>query len=386
MIKLKWNILTWKEVVVLTGESYELLTSIIKMMLEWEQDYRYLPYNFKVVVNSLNSYLIHHTNILPVKNIRGFIGLLKRVSICDLGFELDDDILNSTFIDESGHINANIRHWYETSIERDDVDQLLVREFLLECRNEYKNTGNSEIFKMYSKVRAFVNPSNYCITNDKLMSLIGRYPGNSDIIVKILEWYEPVKLKIDKNYVCPVCGKLLDNDILKENRCTDMCMYYRDKDYLLPQIKQTDKDVKYKKLKRGIYTYTLLPGISELRIFDRLCENFGEEKVTLYPEIDKFDIAITFDNRRVLVDVKDFASPHELVDMLIEKQMLIKMEGVAENDYVYLVIPEHRKHLYKGGNYKNIVKKKLRHLTKQVLVAYEDELFKEVEDIINESY
>ena len=370
----------------MTGESYELLTSIIKMMLEWEQDFRQMPDDLKVVVNSLNSYLIHHTKIVPAKNIRGYINLLKSVTMREFGFELDADLSNSTLIDESGHINSGLKHWYETNIERDDVDQLLVRDFLLACRDEYKNTGNIEIFKMYSEVRAFINPLNYCITHDQLMNLIGRYPDNSDIIAKTLEWYEPVKLKTDKNYVCPVCGKLLDNDILKENRCTDMCMYYRDKDELLPQIKQTENDLKYKKLKRGLYTYTLLPGVSELRIFDRLCESFGEDKVKLYPEIDKFDIAIAFDNGRVLVDVKDFASPHELVDMLIEKQTLIKMEGVAENDYVYLVIPEHRKHLYKGGNYKNIVKKKLRHLTKQVLVVYEDELFKEVEDIVNEFY
>lgn len=370
----------------MTGESYKLLTSIIKVMLEWEQDFRQMPDDLKVLVNSFNSYLIHHTNISPAKNIREFIKLLKMVTLREFGFELADDLSNFTLIDESGYINSGLRHWYETNIERDDVDQLLVRDFLLACRDEYKNTGNSEIFKMYSEVRAFINPLNYFITQDQLMNLIGRYPDNSDIISNILDWYEPVKLKKDKNYVCPVCGKLLDNDILKEHRCTDMCMYYRDKDELLPQIKQTENDLKYKKLKRGIYTYTLLPGVSELRIFDRLCGSFGEDKVTLYPEIDKFDIAIAFDNGRVLVDVKDFASPHELVDMLIEKQTLIKMEGVAENDYVYLVIPEHRKHLYKGGNYKNIVKKKLRPLTKQVLVVYEDELFKEVEDIVNESY
>lgn len=235
-------------------------------------------------------------------------------------------------------MDSAIKYWYENSTQNDDVDQNLVREFLLECRKEYKQTGNGRIAKMYSEVRKFINASNYCLSANSIMSLVGKYCNVSDSIVKIREWYENANLLSKDNYVCPVYGKLLDNDILKQFRCTDMCMYYRDKESLSP----IDSEFKYKKLKRGIYTYTLLPGVSELKIYDQLSELYGNDKVLLYPEIDKFDISVTFDTGTIYVDVKDFASPYDLVETLTKNQSFIKMESVSDEDYIYLVIPEHR--------------------------------------------
>ncbi len=380
------DILTLEGVIILTGESYDLLTSIIKMMLEWELDYRKMPDYSKTVINRLNGYLIHHTKIPPSKNIREFIIQLKNLSIHELGFEINDEYKNQRILDENGHVDSAIKYWYENSIQNDDVDQNLVREFLLECRKEYKQTGNKRIVEMYSEVRAFINASNYCVTASRIMNLVGKYSNISDNIVKIREWYESVNLLSKENYVCPVCGKLLDNDILKEFRCTDMCMYYRDKESISPKAFELDSEIKYKKLKRGIYTYTLLPGVSEQRIYEQLAERYGNDKVILYPEIDKFDISVIFDTGVIYVDVKDFASPYDLVETLIKNQSFIKMESVRDEDYIYLVIPEHRRNIYKGGNYKNVVNKRIRQLTNKVHVVYEDELYREVGDIINELF
>lgn len=371
----------------MTGESHDLLISIIKMMIEWEQDYRRMPDDSKSVINRLNGFLIHHTKIEPSKNIREFIIQLRSLSIHELGFEIDDEYKNNRILNTDGHVDSAIKYWYENSIQNDDVDQNLVKEFLLECRKEYKETGNKKIIEMYSEVRAFINASNYCLSPNLIMSLVGKYSNTSYSIAEILEWYENVNLLSEDNYLCPVCGKLLDNDILKEFRCTDMCMYYRDKESLLPKKFNVDNSgSKYKKLKRGIYTYTLLPGISELRIYNQLAGRYGYDKVLLYPEIDKFDISVIFDTGVIYIDVKDFASPHDLVETLIKNQSFIKMESVSDNDYVYLVIPEHRQNTYKGGNYRNIVKKRILQLTNKVCVVSEDELHKEVGDIVNELY
>ncbi len=368
----------------MTGETYELLISVVKMMIEWEQDYRSIPGNSKSVINGLNSYLIHHTKIAPSKNIREFIKQIKTISIYDFGFEIDDEYKFLKILNENGHVDSSIKYWYENSIQNDDVDQKLVREFLLACREEYKRTKEQRIIEMYSEVRAFISSSNYCLTADRIMNLIGKYSNISDNIMKIRDWYENTSFNRKDNYICPICGKLLDNDLLKEFRCTDMCMYYRDRDLLLPKEFTIDEAYKYKNLKRGIYTYTLLPGVSELRIYRRLSEVYGEDKVLLYPEIDKFDISLSLDAGMIFIDVKDFASPYDLVDTLIKNQSLIKMEGVSEENHVFLVIPEHRRNIYKGGNYKNIVKKRISQLTYKVKVIYENELYKEVGDIINE--
>jgi hypothetical protein len=374
-------------VAVLSGESYELLTDVIKMLMEWEQDYRNMPDNSKEVINRLNGYLVHHTKALPSRNLREFIEQLKTISVHEMGFDLEEQYGSLQILNEEGRINSELKYWYENSLQNDDVDQNLVKEFLFSCREEYKLTQDQRIMDMYSEVRAFINPSNYCITADRIMNLIGKYSNVSDSIIKVRDWYENISLKTKENYSCPVCGKILSNDIFSEYRCTDMCMYYRDKDTMQIMKFNADETLKYKKLKRGIYTYTLIPGVSELRIYKELLERFDDNvKITLYPKIDKFDISIDTGEGCIYLDVKDFASPHDLVESLIQNQSFIKMNGVNEEDFVYLVIPEHRKYLYKGGNYRNVIRKKLQDLTDRVRVVYENEIYREVGDIINELY
>jgi len=371
----------------LSGESYELLTDVIKMLMEWEQDYRNMPDNSKEVINRLNGYLVHHTKALPSKNLREFIEQLKTKSIHEMGFDLEEQYGLLKILNEEGRINSELKYWYENSLHNDDVDQNLVKEFLLSCREEYKLSQDQRIMDMYSEVRAFINPSNYCITADRIMNLIGKYSNVSDSIIKVRDWYENINLKNKENYRCPVCGKILSNVIFSEYRCTDMCMYYRDKDSMQLMKFNAEEALKYKKLKRGIYTYTLIPGVSEMRIYKELLERFVDNvKITLYPEIDKFDISIDTGEGCIYLDVKDFSSPHDLVESLIQNQSFIKMNDANKEDFIYLVIPEHRKYLYKGGNYRNIIRKKLRDLTDRVRVVYENEVYREAGDIINELY
>lgn len=373
--------------IVLSGEAYELLTDIIKMLMKWEQDYRNMPDNSMVVINRLNSYLIHNTKISPSKNLREFIEQLKTISVCEMGFDFKNQYSSLKILDEDGQLNSELKHWYEESLQNDDVDQNLVKEFLLSCRKEYKQTQDPRIMDMYSQVRAFINPSNCCITADQIMGLIAKYSNVSDSIFKIRDWYENANLKPRENFCCPVCGKILSNDIFIEYKCTDMCMYYRDKNSL-PLVNFKTKDsLKYNKLKRGIYTYTLIPGISELRIYEELLTQFVDDaKVTLYPEIDKFDISIDTGKCCIYLDVKDFASPYDLVETLIQNQAFVKMDDINEDDFVFLIIPEHRKHLYNGGDYKKIIRKRLQNHTNRVRVLYENEVYRMVGDIVNELY
>lgn len=371
----------------MSGESYELLTDVIKMLIEWEQDYRNMPVNSKEVINRLNSYLVHHTKAIPSKNIREFIIQLETLSIREMGFDLEERYGSLKILNEEGRINSELKYWYENSLQKDDVDQNLLKEFLISCREEYKLTQDQRVKDMYSEVRAFINPSNYCITPDRIMNLIGKYSNVSDSIIKVKDWYENINLMNKENYSCPVCGKILSNDIFSEYRCSDMCMYYREKDFMQPIKFNIEGNLKYKKLKKGIYTYTLIPGVSELRIYKELLERFGDNfKISLYPEIDKFDISVDTGGGYIFLDLKDYSSPYDLVETLIQNQSFIKMNDVNEEDYVFLVIPEHRKYLYKGGNYRNIIRNKLRNFTDSVHVLYENEVYRKVGDIINELY
>jgi len=274
--------------------------------------------------------------------------------------------------------------WYENALHKDDVDQDLVRQFLMGCRKEFKETENIVIAEMYSKVRHFINPSNYLIRAENIMEIISKYSDISETIMMIKEWYENVSFCETELVICPTCGKTLSNDIFEEFKCTDMCMYYRDKDSLDLKKFKLDNNRKYKKLKRGIYTYTLLPGISELRLYEILKSKYENNNVILYPEIDKFDIGISYESGQIYVDVKDFVSPYHLIDTLIENHSFMKMGNVKEDDYVFLVIPNHRRYLYEGGDYKRILKQRIGKLSSKISICYEDEFLREVGNLVNE--
>lgn len=368
----------------MTGDKHELLIKLLSVLIEWKDNMRVLPEEADTVFNRFSSYLLHNTKIEPPKNIKDIIMTLKHLSVEELGFYLNDELKGNSIITEDGNIDDEVQRWYESILLKDDVDQDLVRKFLFECRSEFQKTENPEIIAMYSEVRSFINPQNYCVTADKIMRLISKYSNVSDAILMIKEWYEPLNLKSKEVSICPICGKILSNALLEENRCTEMCMYYRDKLSVVPKEITFEERTKYKRLKRGIYTFTLLPGISELRMFDQLAARYDDANVMLYPEIDKFDISVESVDGRVLIDVKDFASPYDLVETLVKNQSFIKMEGTKLNDTVILVIPEHRKYLYHAGDYKTIVKRRISKLSSKVLVIYENELFRKVGEICNE--
>ncbi|WP_430885152.1 hypothetical protein [Fusibacter sp. JL216-2] len=368
----------------MTGDKHELLIKLLAVLIEWKGNIKVLPDEADAVFNRFSSYLLHNTKVTPPKNLRDVVLCLKYHSVESLGFYLNEDLKDNYIINENGGLDEEIERWYESTLLKDDVDQDLVRKFLFACRSEYQKTEDPKIAEMYSEVRAFINPRNYYVTTDRIMRLISKYSNVSDAILMIKDWYEPVKVKSKEMLVCPVCGKLLSNGLLNENRCTEMCMYYRDKASVVPKETLLDERLKYKSLKRGIYTFTLIPGISELRMYDQLVAKYAEHQVKLYPEIDKFDISVESNEGRVLIDVKDFASPYDLVETLVKNQSFIKMDSTDLNDTIILVIPEHRKFLYHAGDYKSIVKRKIAKASSKVLVLYENELYKKVGEIFDE--
>lgn len=361
----------------------QLLADIISFISEWEENYRNIPENHQNVINRLNNHLVHHTKIDPSKNLPEFIHQLKTIPINEMGFELTE-YNSSKIITSEGYANSDLLEWYKKRLDKDEEEQELIKNFFFSCREEYKNTKDPKIIEKYSDVRSFINKENNIIDKVKINNLLGKYPKLSNEIFK--NWYDPIKLNKDENYICPICGKLLSNAIFNEFGCTDMCMYYRDKESLKIPKFNNENNIAYKSLKKGIYRFTLIPGVSELRTYKKLSENFGyKSQITIYPEIDKFDISVEINERYLYLDVKDFVSPHELVESLIEKQAVDKIKTLKEEEVVYIVIPEHRKYLYKGGDYKKVVKDKLKEYGEnEINIIYENQVYNKVGDFINE--
>lgn len=87
------------------------------------------------------------------------------------------------------------------------------------------------------------------------------------------------------------------------------------------------------RLLRGVWRYTLLPGLAELQLASRLEAIVGIQ-VELWPQRDRFDLLVRRAGREWRVDVKDWTSPIALARALLRRS--------ADAD-MWIVVPEHRR-------------------------------------------
>lgn len=94
-----------------------------------------------------------------------------------------------------------------------------------------------------------------------------------------------------------------------------------------------DKANTYKIITPGIYRYGTLPGIAELYLTEEL-RKLGL-KVTLYPEIDEYDLLVEFTKKkRWAIDVKDWSS--------LDEERLQKVDYRRDTSATFIVFPDER--------------------------------------------
>lgn len=88
------------------------------------------------------------------------------------------------------------------------------------------------------------------------------------------------------------------------------------------------------RLRFGLWRYTLLPGLLERDLAQRL-EAIPDTAVTLWPELDAYDLDVRRGPRRWRVDVKDHASARSLARHLHSKPVATE---------THIVVPDYRRH------------------------------------------
>lgn len=96
--------------------------------------------------------------------------------------------------------------------------------------------------------------------------------------------------------------------------------------------KEVDVEGRYM-LRRGIWRYTLLPGLVELAL-ERALGALSNVHVELWPQFDQYDLLVEHSSAVYRVDVKDWSDPSLLARHLRE-------HPPAEN--VVIVLPDHRR-------------------------------------------
>lgn len=86
-------------------------------------------------------------------------------------------------------------------------------------------------------------------------------------------------------------------------------------------------------LRRGIWRYTVLPGLVELELRDRL-EQHDDIQVTLWPDLDAYDLRVETLDASYQVDVKDWTLPRYSINRLPPRS--------PDQPTMHIVVPDER--------------------------------------------
>lgn len=191
----------------------------------------------------------------------------------------------------------------------------------------------------YRKLRAFliINP---VISAYRLMEF-GLKLKDTELMKWLSRCYEEITDDLERYRICPRCGWTLE---FRNNhwQCgtEDLCGKIASRG----ELKRWETPEPMHRLRYGIYRYTMLPGLAELAAKDWLTKK--GYKVTLFPQVDRFDLAVELDTHILYLDMKDFKHPLHLANFF-NKMQPHQLEKYRD-PLVYIVIPKYRTKIYPG--------------------------------------
>ncbi|MFS0615367.1 hypothetical protein [Lederbergia ruris] len=210
-----------------------------------------------------------------------------------------------------------------------EYEQAAMKDILVYCRDQ-------SLDKEYCKIRTFLSmPKHAVIAYQDLYFFLVEI-GDEALIDKIKKCYEEIS-DLSRYRKCPHCGWTLEW-INGNWRCNKENVCHVRADFHMPE-EFPKSNMRYFRMTRGIHRYTLLPGISEHNIAERL-SNKGYS-VQMYPEIDNFDILVKCNGQTLALDVKDFYNPFYLAQYICQKRF-----EQDWNEDVWYVIPSYRLEIF----------------------------------------
>lgn len=365
-----------------------VIYNITKVLNNWEDDLSKLETKYmSEAMYEFIKEIIKKGNMDFPKNLFEFINFLTDKSLKDMNFDDEDfeiSLLNEKII-LNGRLNNKYKNWFEEMESLLEEEQRAMKEFLDACRSHKGKEDEEEYCEYYRVGRTLISKENMVMGNIEFYKLIERALPKE--LRKIAQsWRKDIDINGDEIKICPVCGKRIDFSFRVEGECSEICNYYIAKNNLEYVTKKIE-DSQYSEFTNGIYRFILLPGIGEINIYKNLLK-YEKCKVTLYPDMDEFDIEVVYNGKKVCIDVKDVTTPNDLVRVLNENGGVSKL-CKEEKRLIYLVIPEHRRNIFKnkyGVDYKKELLRILDNENIEIDVLYERELYKEIEDMVDEIF
>lgn len=155
------------------------------------------------------------------------------------------------------------------------------------------------------------------------------YAEKDIALLAIENAYEEIR---EDCFVCPKCGWTLQKEKIGMRCQSRSCS---EEKYISGELISIPGEAGMLRLKRGVMKYICVPGKLELEIYN-YCNKYKVPN-ELWPEMDKYDIGITFaDGETWAIDAKAIKEPQFL------KENIIRDGGFPAGDYkrAYYVIPD----------------------------------------------
>ncbi|QSF46190.1 restriction endonuclease-related protein [Paenibacillus tianjinensis] len=254
---------------------------------------------------------------------------------------------------------------YESPEEAHVKEVLAILQY---CRN-----NTPQLDEQYRKIRMFLIKHPVVTLSEFLPFSLSL--GEGELFKSVQNCYQNITLEASRYRKCPRCGWTLDYRN-HQWRCgiEDICGQVESREQYLQDW--NSKEPLFR-LRFGIYRYTLLPGLVEVRARDNLVQS--GYKVVMFPDVDRFDLEVEMGRYSIYFDMKDFSNPFSLAKFFNE-QTVYQLQKYSQ-DEVYVVIPEYRRQRY--PNYVFTVKRLLRTHANHIRIIDERDILrmlKEQED------
>lgn len=290
--------------------------------------------------------------------------------------ETEATTFNPVLYDEDSLFYAQVLQ--EQFLTSDKMEKFKI--FMMECRKQGANEFYTEIrkFLIQNPVIVFEFRSEANMEYNRLKNKLKDYAFANDLFDVMYEPLPQSKIELPSTiYRCPYCKGALhffDTKNGKQFRCEFLkCQYYNEQKNNLswkdPQ-KQTYLNQQLQPLqliKEALHSITI-PGISEIRIYEKLAKLSQVKNLQLFPECDIGDISFELDGKLYLIDVKDYLSALSL-SYDLNKDVSYRIPR-KKYDHQLIIIPE-----FSNIHYPRIVKRKL-HPDFSYDILHESELLK----------
>lgn len=335
---------------------------------------------FYRLLQELTKVLIEKNFLDFPKNIPELLKFLKDIPMSTY---IEDEDSNDTAIDEYLELTNELLEKISEENSEEEGQKLMYKllKFIRESELELKDKEN-----IYRDIRKFIIENYYISVRDFELEVKNKF--DSDIFKSLKTMYENADDINGEYLICPICGRELNLDDNKEGRCSSVCNYYMNK-YKVKTKKKVFTN-RILKLNEGIYRFNLMSSIGEFKIYKKCLKRFKGKEITLYPNVDEYDIRLRDYKNDIIInlDIKDARTPERLVKILMTDTKLEKLIDKDNKEFNYIVIPEHREHIYKttnnNGRYLKELKQLLINENINIKVIGEKNLYKEIERIFED--